>query len=78
MLATVVICLFGCEEKQQTQENEKNQYKQKVIIRDSVYSPLPDEAEGVQYMPSGVGGPQNIPNFDLDDPIIISKMPVEN
>ncbi|WP_156291324.1 hypothetical protein [Oceanobacillus salinisoli] len=75
--------LFGCNNKQESQDKEQiegksiaenGQYEQKFIIMDSVDDPLPPEAKNVQSMPSK-SEPQQIPNVNLNDPIIITKMP---
>jgi hypothetical protein len=49
-------------------------YKQKVIIMDNVNDPLPPEAKKVQSMPNK-SEPQQLPNANLNDPIVITKMP---
>lgn len=63
--------------------NEKNpntsfagieQFKRKIIVRDSVYDPLPPEVKNLQSIP-GECGPQQIPNADLTVPFVITKMP---
>ncbi|QKY68351.1 hypothetical protein [Lentibacillus sp. CBA3610] len=44
------------------------------IIRDSVDEPLPPEAQEIEAMPEKFE-PQQIPNANLNDPIVITKMP---
>lgn len=78
------LLLFGCSnnsQELQDKENNKDEvavskekYERKYIILDSVDEPLPPEAKNVQYMPSKIE-PQKIPNADLSDPIVITKMP---
>ncbi|MGJ9458493.1 hypothetical protein [Oceanobacillus sp. CF4.6] len=83
LTVTLSFVLFGCNNTQESQNKEQiegksveenGQYEQKVIIMDSVDEPLPPEAKNVQSMPSE-SEPQQIPNVNLSDPIIITKMP---
>ncbi|WP_067728726.1 outer membrane protein assembly factor BamD [Oceanobacillus damuensis] len=83
LTVTLSFVLFGCNNTQESQDKEQiegksvaknGQYEQKVIIMDSVDEPLPPEAKNVQSMPSE-SEPQQIPNVNLSDPIIITKMP---
>jgi hypothetical protein len=57
-----------------SKENAKSQQQRKIIIRDSVNSPLLPEAKGVKTMPTKKH-PQDIPNYDVSSPIVITKMP---
>ncbi|MBS4194571.1 hypothetical protein [Lederbergia citri] len=68
------ITLFACSNTEVAQETKSKQYQQKIIIMDSVYIPLPPEAKNIEYMPSGLE-PQQIPNTNLKDPIVITRMP---
>ncbi|MRG85996.1 outer membrane protein assembly factor BamD [Salinibacillus xinjiangensis] len=79
---TLSFVLFGCNKVQESQDKAqtegkslavKGQYEQKIIIMDSVDESLPPEAKNVQSMPSK-SEPQQIPNVNLDDPIVITKM----
>lgn len=54
----------------------KQKYKQKFIILDSVDDDY-FEKFNIHYMDES-GEPAPIPNFDLDKPIVITKMPVDN
>ncbi|WP_066070327.1 hypothetical protein [Neobacillus soli] len=75
LLALIVsVALFGCNKTEAGQATKSEQYKQKIIIMNSVNDPLQPEAKNVEYMPSGLG-PQQIPNALLDNPIIITRMP---
>ncbi|WP_205520145.1 hypothetical protein [Virgibacillus doumboii] len=78
----VSLALFGCSNADVSQDvdGEQDDYKKdrlerEVIIMDSVDDPLPPEAKNVQSMPSK-NEPQQIPNANLNDPIVITKMPV--
>lgn len=80
---TLSVVLFGCNNYQDIQGNVlvegktaavKGQHEQKIIIMDSVDAPLPPEARNIQSMPS-ISEPQQIPNVNVSDPIIITKMP---
>lgn len=44
------------------------------IVRDSVDEPLPPEAQDIEAMPERFES-QQIPNANLHDPIVITKMP---
>ncbi|WP_156291872.1 hypothetical protein [Oceanobacillus salinisoli] len=83
IFVTLSFVLFGCNNTQESRDKEQmeeksatenGQYEQKVIIMDSVDEPLPPEAKSVQSMPSK-SEPQQLPNVNLSDPIIITKMP---
>lgn len=50
-------------------------YEQKVIVLDSVEDPLPEEAKDLNYM-ENTSEPQHLPNVNLSDPVVITKMPV--
>ena len=77
--------LFGCNNIQKAQKEpikstlytDNEQYKRKVIIMDSVDELLPPEAKNIQSMPSK-SEPQPIPNVNLNDPLVITKMPYVN
>ncbi|WML29342.1 hypothetical protein RCG24_15395 [Neobacillus sp. OS1-32] len=72
---TQSIALFGCTNSTEIVKNTKeDHYKQKIIIMGSVNDPLPQEAKNVEYMPSNLE-PQQIPNFNLKEPIIMTRMP---
>ncbi|MBS4199576.1 hypothetical protein KHA93_07905 [Bacillus sp. FJAT-49732] len=73
-ISTLSITLFACSNTEVAQETKSKQYKQKIIIMDSVYIPLPPEAKNIEYMPNGLK-PQQIPNTHLKDPIVITRMP---
>jgi len=49
--------------------------KRKFIILDSVTAPLPPEAKAIKSMPSSLA-PQQLPNANWKDPIVITKMPL--
>ncbi|MCJ8006747.1 hypothetical protein ACFFF5_01490 [Lederbergia wuyishanensis] len=68
------ITLIACSNTEIAQETRSKQDKQKIIIMDSVSIPLPPEAKNIEYMPSGLV-PQQIPNTNLKDPILITRMP---
>jgi hypothetical protein len=79
----VSIALFGCNNSAEIQDDEqmekkstvkRERFEQKVIIRDSVNDPLPLEAKNIQVMPTQKE-PQQIPNANLNTPIVITKMP---
>jgi hypothetical protein len=53
---------------------ENKQTQREIILRDSIYDPLPEGIQEVQAFPDK-GGPQLLPNVDVNTPIIISKMP---
>ncbi len=55
----------------------KKQFKRKVIIMESVGDPLPSEAKNIKSMPNK-SEPQQIPNVNLNNPLIITKMPHSN
>jgi hypothetical protein len=83
LIMMVSIALFGCSNSEEVQDNEqmekkstvkREQFKQKVIIRGSVNDPLPPEAKNIQAMPTQKE-PQQIPNANLNNPIVITKMP---
>ncbi|WP_070121214.1 hypothetical protein [Bacillus marinisedimentorum] len=83
LIITLGFLLIGCTNTPQSQEEKqtqssteigKRQFGQKVIIMDSVNDPLPPEAENIYTMP-GKNDPQQLPNVDLSDPIVITKMP---
>ena len=69
------VSLLGCSSKEVGQGISMEEYNRKFIIIDSVNEPLPPEAENVEYMSSGIGVHQLIPNAKFSDPIIITKMP---
>jgi hypothetical protein len=68
--------LFGCSHVNDEAQNkeQKQDLKRKIIILDSVNAPLPPEAKNVQSIPSK-NEPQQIPNANLNEPIVITKMP---
>jgi hypothetical protein len=68
--------LFGCNHAEdEVQNNEqKRDLNRNMIIVDSVNEPLPPEANNVQSLPSKKE-PQQIPNANLNEPIVITKMP---
>jgi hypothetical protein len=73
--------LFSCgdvndeaQNKERKQEVKNQGFKREMIIVDSVNDPLPPKASNVQSMPSK-NEPQQIPNANLNDPIVITKMP---
>jgi hypothetical protein len=77
------VYLFGGNNTKEEQDNDQPKkksivssegYKQKVIIMDNVNDPLPPEAKIVQSMPNK-SEPQQLPNANLNDPIVITKMP---
>jgi type IV secretory pathway VirB10-like protein len=76
------VALIGCNNSNKAPNNEqieknttvKKDNEQKVIIMNSVNDPLPPEARNVDSMPSKKE-PQQIPNVNLNDPIVITKMP---
>jgi hypothetical protein len=79
----LTVSLFACNNLKEVQHYEQTEkksivssegYKQKVIIMDNVNDPLPPEARNIQYMPNK-STPQQIPNANLKDPIVITKMP---
>jgi hypothetical protein len=81
LMASIV--LFGCRHSAEVQDHEqmekkstvkREQLEQKFIIRDSVNDPLPPEAKNIQTMPTQKE-PQQIPNANLNTPIVITKMP---
>jgi hypothetical protein len=79
LILMVSIALFGCSNSDNEQMEKKltvkrEQFEQKVIIRDSVNDPLPPEAKNIQTMPTQKE-PQQIPNANLNNPIVITKMP---
>ncbi|KKI90922.1 hypothetical protein WQ54_18505 [Bacillus sp. SA1-12] len=49
-------------------------FERKVFIIDSIDTPLPPEAKNVQSIPNK-SEPQQIPNANLNDPLVITKMP---
>lgn len=76
---TISISLIGCNNTttKQIKSNllpKTEESEQKFIIMDSVNTPIPPEVKNVQSMPSS-SEPQQIPNVNLDKPIIITKMP---
>lgn len=65
----------SAEEKDQSDLSvESVQLERKIIIRNSIADPLPEEAQKALSLPDK-GGPQQLPNVDLSTPIIITKMP---
>ena len=76
------LALVGCsnvkvsveEKDQSTLSVESIQLERKIIIRNSIADPLPEEAQKALSLPDK-GGPQQLPNVDLSTPIIITKMP---
>ena len=74
LIFMLCITLFACSNTEVAQETKSKQYQQKIIIMDSVYDPLPPEAKNIEYMPNCLG-PQQIPNTNLKDPIVITRMP---
>ena len=81
------LTLVGCSKAEASSEDikenpllaeswsaETGQLERQVILKDSVYDPLPEGVEEVDYWPDGAG-PQLLPNVDMDAPIIISRMP---
>jgi|GEM_PF-3043185 len=48
--------------------------EQEIIIQDFIGEPLPPKSNGVKYMEE-CSIPQKIPNVNLLDPIVITKMP---
>ena len=76
------LALVGCsnvkvsveEKDQSTLSVESIQLERKIIIRNSIADPLPEEAQKALSLPDK-GGPQRLPNVDLSTPIIITKMP---
>jgi hypothetical protein len=83
-LLTIVIILsislLGCSlDRNNAQNKSEPEHVQAnnepiFILLDSVYDPLPPEAKSIQYMQGNLG-PQQIPNANLNDPIIITRMP---
>jgi hypothetical protein len=83
LMLIVSVALFGCNNLEEVQDNEqmekkstvkRERFEQKFIIRDSVNDPLPPEAKNIQAMPAQKE-PQQIPNANLNSPIVITKMP---
>ena len=83
LILMISIALFGCSNSAEVQDNEqmektstvkRERFEQKVIIRDSVNDPLPPKAKNIQAMPTQKE-PQQIPNANLNNPIVITKMP---
>lgn len=83
MLLALSFTLFGCNNFQEIQDTEtsgnhsskkEEHSEQKVVIMDSIEAPLPPEAENIQSMPRK-SEPQQLPNANLDDPMVITKMP---
>ncbi|MBB2479325.1 hypothetical protein H5P36_03910 [Bacillus sp. APMAM] len=75
----IVINLIGCEHPSKRNDPRKpiNISKRKFIILDSVNAPLPPEIKAIKSMPSTLE-PQQIPNANWKDPIVITKMPLKN
>ncbi|AFL99282.1 hypothetical protein Desde_0838 [Desulfitobacterium dehalogenans ATCC 51507] len=78
VLSSVLVCsnveVSVKEKDQSTLSVESGQLKRKVIIRNSIYDPLPAGAQKALSLPDKAG-PQQLPNVDLSTPIIITKMP---
>ncbi|EHQ91050.1 hypothetical protein [Desulfosporosinus youngiae] len=83
MILTLGLALDGCSNIEELTVKEKqestlftgnDQLKRKIIIRDSVYDPLPSEAINILSLPDN-NELQQLPNVDLNTPIIITKMP---
>jgi hypothetical protein len=83
LILMISIALFGCINLAEVQDNEqmektstvkRERFEQKIIIRDSINDPLPPEAKNIQSMPAQKE-PQQIPNANLNNPIVITKMP---
>ncbi|HLS09120.1 hypothetical protein [Lentibacillus sp.] len=81
----IIICslLAGCgnagaahnpksADKQLTKKHAFQEWE--FIIRNSVDEPLPPEARDIEAMPEKFEA-QQIPNANLNDPIVITKMP---
>lgn len=82
LFLTASIVLFACNSLEKARDNEQMKkkstvrewFEQKVIIRNSVNDPLPPEVKNIQAMPTQKE-PQQIPNANLNSPIVITKMP---
>jgi len=74
-LIVLSIFLTACDsESNQKIVRNENLPKQEIIIQDFIGQSLPPNAVGVKYMPDSTE-PQKIPNVNLQDPIVITKMP---
>ncbi|MCK7605326.1 MULTISPECIES: hypothetical protein [Geobacillus] len=71
-LAVFSLQLFLSNEPKESKTVEP--FRQRVIIRDSVDDPLPPEVKKAGAMEEK-NEPQLLPNVNLDDPIVITKMP---
>jgi len=83
IISTLGLVLNGCSNTEELTVKEKHksilfagndQLKRKIIIRDSIYDPLPSDAINILSLPDN-SGLQQLPNVDLNTPIVITKMP---
>ena len=75
LLLSIVCCLIGCacKNKEQVTENSQSSSRPKIIVK-SKNEPLPPVSKKPQSMKKQ-SGPQNLPNVDLNKPVILREMP---
>lgn len=76
IILLVSTLLISCNQDSEltTSFINEHQMKQRVIIKESVEAPTQPEAKNITLMP-GKLEPQQIPNANLNNPIVITKMP---